>query len=129
MVVLSYRRTGDNGLDASPARKWRAMGRIEQALLDGGWRHPNRPKTFARNPLATPPYHKELQMFLSTTKGRSPVPWEWWELRPHERSRCAEHGGRVRAPPGVVMVSPPEVPRNASRAKGEGPAIEVTEGI
>jgi hypothetical protein len=26
-------------------------------------------------------------------KGRSPVPWEVWELRPYERSRRAEHGG------------------------------------
>jgi hypothetical protein len=25
------------------------------------------------------------------TKGRSPVAWD---LRPHDRSRCAEHGGR-----------------------------------
>src|SRR5215208_3787802 len=23
-------------------------------------------------------------------KGRSPVPWVWWELRPYERSRCGE---------------------------------------
>jgi hypothetical protein len=27
----------------------------------------------------------------------------------------------VRAPPGVVMVAPPEVPRNAERAQCEGP--------
>src|SRR5215218_5663928 len=38
----------------------------------------------------------------------------------HDRSRCDEHGeschsalGGVLAPPGVVMVAPPEVPRNA----------------
>src|SRR5215211_1028449 len=37
-------------------------------------------------------------------KGRSPVAWE---LRPHDRSRCAEHGEGVHAPPGVVMFSPP----------------------
>jgi hypothetical protein len=37
-------------LDPSPARKWRAMGRIEHTLLDGACRlHPHRPKTFARN--------------------------------------------------------------------------------
>jgi hypothetical protein len=36
-------------LDPSPARKWRAMGRIEHTLLDEGRAlHPNRPKTFAR---------------------------------------------------------------------------------
>jgi hypothetical protein len=29
----------------------------------------------------------------SKAKGRSPAQWEWWELRPYERSRCAEHGG------------------------------------
>jgi hypothetical protein len=35
----------------SPARKWRAMGRIEQTLLDEGrGARPNRPKTFARSP-------------------------------------------------------------------------------
>jgi hypothetical protein len=50
-----------------------AMGRIEHTLLVGGWRHLNRPKTFARSPSTTPPYHKKLQMFLFTTKGRSPV--------------------------------------------------------
>jgi hypothetical protein len=50
--------------------KRRAMGRIEHTLLVGGWLHLNRPKTFAHSPLATPPYHKKLQMFLFTTKGR-----------------------------------------------------------
>jgi hypothetical protein len=52
--------------------KRRAMGRIEHTLLVGGWLHLNRPKTFAHSP-STPPYHKKLQMFLFTTKGRSPV--------------------------------------------------------
>jgi hypothetical protein len=38
-------------LHLSPARKWRARGRIEHTLLDGGRAlHPNRPKTFARHP-------------------------------------------------------------------------------
>jgi hypothetical protein len=37
-------------LDSSPARKWRARGRIEHTLLDGEFSvRPNRPKTFARN--------------------------------------------------------------------------------
>ena len=37
--------------DSSPARKWRARGRIEHTLLDGEFSvRPNRPKTFARNP-------------------------------------------------------------------------------
>src|SRR5215218_2766841 len=46
----------------------------------------------------------------------------------HERSRCAEHGeschsalGGVPAAPGVIMIAPPEVPRNAERAQSEGP--------
>ena len=35
----------------SPARKCRALGRIEQTLLDGEFSvRPNRPKTIARNP-------------------------------------------------------------------------------
>jgi hypothetical protein len=43
-------------------------------LLDGACRHhPNRPKTFARNPLSTAPYHTKLRMFLFTAKGRSPA--------------------------------------------------------
>jgi hypothetical protein len=58
--------------------KRRAMGRIEHKLLVGDG-HPNRPKTFTRSPLANPPYHKKLQMFLFTTKGRSQVDWK---LRP-----------------------------------------------
>jgi hypothetical protein len=43
-------RAGVDTRKASPARKWRAMGRIEHTLLDEGrGSHPNRPKTFARN--------------------------------------------------------------------------------
>jgi hypothetical protein len=39
------------GFGPSPARKWRARGRIEHTLLDGEFSvRPNRPKTFARNP-------------------------------------------------------------------------------
>jgi hypothetical protein len=34
-----------------------------------------------------PPYSAK-----GKAKGRSPVPWEVWELRPYERSRCDEHG-------------------------------------
>jgi hypothetical protein len=47
------------------------------------------------------------------------------KLRPYDRSRCAEHSVSVRvvqsvpAAPGVVMVSPPEVPRNAEGAQSE----------
>jgi hypothetical protein len=63
-------------------------------------------------------------------KGRSPVAWE---LRPHDRSRCAEHGGncdsaclaRVCCAPAVVMISPPTILRNASRAQSEGRAGKV----
>ena len=48
------------------------------------------------------------------------------ELRPYERSRCAEHGEdvaqSVRTPPGVVMFAPSEVPRNAERRQCEGRA-------
>ena len=44
------RRAGVNALDPSPARKWRARGRIEHMLLDGEFSvRPNRPKTIARN--------------------------------------------------------------------------------
>jgi hypothetical protein len=44
-------RAGVDALDFSPARKWRAIGRIEQTLLDEGrGARPNRPKTFARSP-------------------------------------------------------------------------------
>jgi hypothetical protein len=50
-----------------------AMGRIEHTLLVGGWRHLNRPKTFAHFPL-NPTIPQKLQMFLFTTKGRSPQP-------------------------------------------------------
>jgi hypothetical protein len=47
----SEARAGVNALDPSPARKWRARGRIEHTLLDGEFSvRPNRPKTFARNP-------------------------------------------------------------------------------
>jgi hypothetical protein len=47
----SEARAGVDALDPSPARKWRARGRIEHTLLDGEFSvHPNRPKTFARNP-------------------------------------------------------------------------------
>jgi hypothetical protein len=43
------RRAGVNALDPSPARKWRARGRIEHTLLDGEFSvRPNRPKTIAR---------------------------------------------------------------------------------
>ena len=55
-------------------------------------------------------------------KGRSPIPWVWWELRPYERSRCAEHEEvvaeqEVPAPPGVVMLAPQTLLRNASMAQ------------
>ena len=52
--------------------------------------------------------------------------WVSWELLPYERNRCAEHGvtiGKsalersVPAPPGVVMVAPPEISRNAQSGK------------
>ena len=42
-------RAGVDTRKTSPARKWRAMGRIEQTLLDGEFSvRPNRPKTIAR---------------------------------------------------------------------------------
>src|SRR5215208_7995467 len=77
-------------------------------------------------------------MFLSTKKGRSPAQWEWWELRPYERSRCTEHGESchralrgVPAPPGVVMVAPSSTLRNAAARKAKGRAtkgLEVERG-
>jgi hypothetical protein len=51
----------------APARKWRAVGRIEHSLVDRG-----RSSTLfdLRPPLATRPYHKKLPMFQSAvTKG------------------------------------------------------------
>src|SRR5215213_5218920 len=46
------------------------------------------------------------------------------EAPTHDRSRCAEHGeschsalGGVRAPPGILIVAPPEIPRNAEWAQ------------
>ena len=58
-----------------------------------------------------------------------------WKLRPYERSRCDEHGGClwhalrtvVPAPPGVVMVAPPEVPRNAEGGAKRRPRCRRTE--
>jgi hypothetical protein len=41
-------------LDPSPARKWRARGRIEQTLLDG-----DAAPTDLRPSPANPPYHKK----------------------------------------------------------------------
>jgi hypothetical protein len=60
-------RAGVDALKSSPARKWRAMGRIEQTLLDG-----DVAPTDLRPSLAAPPYQKKRRMFLSITKGRSP---------------------------------------------------------
>jgi hypothetical protein len=51
LALAASRGAGDDPLKTSPARKWRARGRIEQTLLDGEFSvRPNRPKTFARNP-------------------------------------------------------------------------------
>jgi hypothetical protein len=54
---------------STPALKWRARGRIEHTLLDGGFSvHPNRPKTFAR-------YHTIPQKVTNVsihTKGPEP---------------------------------------------------------
>ena len=55
-------------------------------------------------------------------KGRSPVAWE---LRPYERSRCAEHNeegvlyGVVPVPPGVVMLASPTLLRKAEGRKAK----------
>src|SRR5215204_6732427 len=55
-------------------------------------------------------------------KGRSPVAWE---LRPMREAGVPSTGGWVvPAPPGVVMLAPPEVPRNAERAQSEGRIVE-----
>jgi hypothetical protein len=102
--------------------KRRAMGRIEHTLLVGGWLHLNRPKTFAHSPLATPPYHKKLQMFLFTTKGRSPIAWE---LRPMREAgalstgRCNAFRGVI-ASPGIGMFAPLALLRNAEGTQSEG---------
>jgi hypothetical protein len=60
------------------------------------------------------------------SEGSEPLRWESRKLRPYERSRYDEHGvscsafGSVPAPPGVVMLAPPEVPRNAQPGKRKG---------
>src|SRR5215204_2610610 len=70
------------------------MGRIEHTLLDEGKASsPTDLRPSPPTPLSTTPYHIKLQMFLFATKGRSPVRGELWELRPYDRSRCAEHVG------------------------------------
>src|SRR5688572_3830344 len=68
-------------------------------------------------------------------RAEAPVAYGRWELRPHDRSRCAEHGGScqgscncafrsvVPAPPGVVMVAPTGIPRNAEGAQCEGRVV------
>jgi hypothetical protein len=56
------------GFGPSPARKWRARGRIEHTLLDEGR---GLTPTDLRPSLATAPYHKKCRIFLSTTKGRN----------------------------------------------------------
>ena len=47
-------RAGVDALDLSPARKWRARGRIEQTLLDG-----DAAPTDLRPSPATTPYHRK----------------------------------------------------------------------
>src|SRR5215207_6417547 len=45
-----------------------------------------------------------------------------WELRPYEEAGAPSTGGWVvPAPPGVVMVAPLEVPRNAESVRSERP--------
>jgi hypothetical protein len=55
------------GSPQAPARKYRAMGRIEHMLLDEGRK--SSPTDLRPSP-ATPPYHRKCQMFLSTTTAR-----------------------------------------------------------
>src|SRR5215203_7001568 len=99
------------------------MGRIEHTLLDEGRASsPTDLRPTPATPLSTPPYHIKLQMFLFATKGRNPARGVVGAPT-HDRSRCAEHGESchsalrgVLAPPGIVILAPPEVPRNAERA-------------
>src|SRR5215213_2750122 len=100
-----------------------AMGRIEHTLLDEEQGLiPNRPKTFARSP-PSQPHHttKSYECFYLPQRAGD---LSGGELRTYERSRCAEHGESchsalrgVRAPPGVVMVAPLDLPRNAEGAR------------
>jgi hypothetical protein len=106
--------------------KRRAMGRIEHKLLVGDG-HPNRPKTFTRSPL-NPTIPQKVTNVSIYHKGSEP---SRLKAPTHDRSRYAEHGGcsctlnrRVRAPPGIVILAPPEVPRNAERAPSEGRASQ-----
>jgi hypothetical protein len=46
---------------------------------------------------------------------------------PSTSSRNTPGSGIVPAPPGIVMVAPPEAPRNAEGAQSEGHVVEVVE--
>ena len=78
----------------------------------------------ARGPSFLEPLPR-AQVKKGREKGRSPVQLELWELRPYERSRCAEHGGSypkcfgsgVPAPPGIDMVAPQALLHNALMAQ------------
>jgi hypothetical protein len=57
-------RAGVDPLKTSPARKWRAMGRIELTLLDGDAAPPD-----LRPSLATSPYHIKVTYVSIYDKG------------------------------------------------------------
>src|SRR5215210_7294646 len=52
--------------------KRRATGRIEHTLLVGGWRHLNRPKTFAHNPPRKPTIPQKVTNVSIYYKGPKP---------------------------------------------------------
>jgi hypothetical protein len=70
------------------------MGRIEHTLLDEGRASSPADLRPSPAPPSTPPYHKKLQMFLSTTKrGGIPIKIPVWLLR-----RSGRDGGGVSQP-------------------------------
>ena len=100
-----------------------AMGRIEHTLLDEerGFL-PNRPKTIACNPTIP----QKVTNVSIHDKGPEPVshgspdPIRKPVRRARSKLQCF---GGVPAPPGVVMVAPPEAPRNAERTQSEGRVV------
>jgi hypothetical protein len=88
-----------DALKSSPARKWRARGRIEQALLDGDVAPTDlRPslanRTITPSPLNVVNVH--CSVFKAQERGKARAGARFvGELRPYERSRCDEHGGTL----------------------------------
>src|SRR5215208_4622521 len=100
------------------------MGRIEHTLLDEGRASsPNRPKTYARNPPLNPTIPQKVTNVSICDKRSEPRTGGCGGSDPMREAGVPSTGGWVvPAPPGILMVAPPEVPRNAQRAQSIGRA-------